>query len=213
MISCREDVFYTTSQGMDILNNIARQIASCTACPLSQNRTHPVPGEGPDQSEVIFIGEAPGFNEDQQGRPFVGPAGRVLETLLDSIGLKRSDIFITNVVKCRPHNNRDPRPEEIASCRKYLNAQIDAISPKVIVPLGRHAMANFITDTTISKARGKSTILNGLTVFPIYHPAAALHQPKLRAALEEDIKKLSDLLQNQPSATLTPAKGEQLPMF
>ena len=201
------------SQGMDILNNIANQIASCTDCPLSQNRTNTVSGEGPDHSDLMFIGEAPGYHEDRRGQPFVGAAGRVLETMLNSAGLKRSDVFITNIVKCRPPNNRDPRPEEIASCRKYLSAQIDAVSPKVIVTLGRHAMSNFLPDATISKSRGKPTTVNGLTVFPIYHPAAALHQPNLKEALEEDMNKLANLLRHKSPTQSTPPQGEQLAMF
>ena len=167
----------------------------------------------------MLIGEAPGFNEDKQGRPFVGAAGHFLEELLALAKLRREDVYITNTVKCRPLNNRDPLPEEMASCRKYLDRQIELISPKVVVTLGRHSLTSFLPKETIGKARGKPRSVNGTTLFPMYHPAAALHKHSLRTVIEEDIKKLPALLKEFPSAQeeTSPAQkereGEQLTMF
>jgi DNA polymerase len=179
---------------MDSLAQIDREVSNCTDCPLHQNRSRAVPGEGPENAEIMLIGEAPGFNEDKQGRPFVGAAGQFLEKLLASANLSRDDVFITNTVKCRPLNNRDPLPVEMATCRKYLDRQIAAIAPKVIVTLGRHSLTSFLPKETITKARGRPRIVNGTTLFPMYHPAAALHQQRLREVIEADIKKLPTLL-------------------
>ncbi len=132
----------------------------------------------------MFIGEGPGFYEDRDGRPFIGQAGQLLDELLASIGLRRDDVFITNMVKCRPPNNRDPLPEEILACRTHLDKQLEMISPKVVVTLGRHSFSKFFPGEAISKARGKSRSWKGRTVFPMYHPAAALHNPKLRPVIE-----------------------------
>lgn len=198
---------------MDSLAQIAQLVSACTDCPLSRNRTRAVPGEGPDNAGIMLIGEAPGYNEDQQGRPFVGAAGRFLEELLASIGLQREDVYITNTVKCRPPNNRDPLPGEMAACRKYLDRQIELISPKVIVTLGRHSLASFLPRETIGKARGRPRSFNGTTVFPMYHPAAALHQQSLRRVIEDDIKKLPALLKERAPAQKEEAQGEQLSMF
>ena len=131
---------------MDSLAQIALEVSTCTDCPLSENRTRAVPGEGPEDAEIMLIGEAPGFNEDQQGRPFVGAAGRVLEQLLASIDLRREDVYITNTVKCRPSNNRDPLPGEMAACRRYLDRLMEVMSPKVVVTLGRHSLTAFSLD-------------------------------------------------------------------
>ena len=206
---------------MDSLAHIDQEVSVCTDCPLSRNRTRAVPGEGPENAEIMLIGEAPGFNEDKQGRPFVGAAGHFLEELLSVAKLRREDVYITNTVKCRPPNNRDPLPGELAACRKYLDRQIEVISPKVVVTLGRHALTSFLPNETISKARGRPRSVNGITLFPILHPAAALYQQSLRKVIEEDIMKLPALLENPssvqqeaPSAeTETETKGEQLSMF
>lgn len=201
---------------MDSLAQIDREVSNCTECPLHQNRSRAVPGEGPENAEVMLIGEAPGFNEDKQGRPFVGAAGQFLDKLLASANLKREDVYITNTVKCRPLNNRDPLPVEMATCRKYLDRQIAAISPKVIVTLGRHSLTSFLPKETISKARGRPRSVNGTTLFPMYHPAAALHQQSLREVIESDIKKLPDLLKAAPDPEPEREKeseGEQLSMF
>ena len=197
---------------MDSLAQIDREVSNCTDCPLHQNRSRAVPGEGPENAEIMLIGEAPGFNEDKQGRPFVGAAGQFLEKLLASANLSRDDVFITNTVKCRPLNNRDPLPVEMATCRKYLDRQIAAIAPKVIVTLGRHSLTSFLPKETITKARGRPRIVNGTTLFPMYHPAAALHQQRLREVIEADIKKLPTLLKEIPPMEKE-REGEQLSMF
>ncbi len=197
---------------MDSLAQIDREVSNCTDCPLHQNRSRAVPGEGPENAEIMLIGEAPGFNEDKQGRPFVGAAGQFLEKLLASANLSREDVFITNTVKCRPLNNRDPLPVEMAACRKYLDRQIAAIAPKVIVTLGRHSLTSFLPKETITKARGRPRIVNGTTLFPMYHPAAALHQQRLREVIEADIKKLPTLLK-EILPVEKEREGEQLSMF
>ena len=197
---------------MDSLAQIDREVSNCTDCPLHQNRSRAVPGEGPENAEIMLIGEAPGFNEDKQGRPFVGAAGQFLEKLLASASLRREDVYITNTVKCRPLNNRDPLPVEMAACRKYLDRQIAAIAPKVIVTLGRHSLTSFLPKETITKARGRPRSVNGMTLFPMYHPAAALHQQSLREVIEADIKKLPTLLKEIPPVEKE-REGEQLSMF
>lgn len=199
---------------MSELQEIARQVHSCTDCALSKNRTNAVPGEGPEGADLMFIGEGPGLNEDRQGRPFVGAAGHFLEELLASIGMKREEVFIANMVKCRPPNNRDPFPGEIAACSRYLEGQIERINPKVIVTLGRHSLAKFMPGQTISKVHGKARPWGDYLVCPMYHPAAALHQQSLRRVVEEDFKRIPELLNEQTStkgAAEEPA--QQLSMF
>jgi uracil-DNA glycosylase len=150
-----------------ILQDIAQQVSECTLCPLHTGRKKAVPGEGPANSEILFIGEGPGFYENEQGRPFVGAAGKFLDELLDGIHLKRSDVFITNVVKCRPPGNRDPEPEEISTCTgNYLFKQIEAINPRVIVTLGRFSMGLFLKDVRISAVHGKPVNVDGESWYP-----------------------------------------------
>jgi DNA polymerase len=153
-----------------------------------------VPGQGDPHAGIMFVGEGPGFNEDKQGIPFVGAAGQFLNTLLASIGLSRETVFITNMVKCRPPNNRDPQPDETAACAHYLDEQIAAIAPKIIVPLGRHALARWFPNESIGKLRAHPKVFDGITLFPLYHPAAALHNGGLRSTIEEDFLKLGALL-------------------
>ncbi len=172
------------------LEQVAREVSVCTQCTLHHSRKLAVPGEGPANAEVMFIGEGPGFYENEQGRPFVGAAGKFLDELLDSIHLKRKDVFICNVVKCRPPGNRDPLPEEIAACSVYLNRQIEAISPKVVVTLGRFSMAHFLPNARISSIHGRAVRVNGRLVVPMYHPAAALHQPSLHDTVVQDFSHL-----------------------
>ncbi len=179
---------------MDDLTIIANEVRSCRRCELSGTRKNAVPGEGPASAEVMFIGEGPGFHEDQQGRPFVGPAGEFLNQLLTSAGLNRNDVFIANVVKCRPPGNRDPLPEEISACSGYLDRQIEAINPKVIVTLGRYSMARYFPRDKISAIHGRARRLDGRVVVAMYHPAAALHQPALREAIEDDFRRLPQIL-------------------
>ena len=199
---------------MPELEELAARISTCTLCPLSQGRTSAVPGEGSSNPEIMFIGEGPGFNEDRQGRPFVGPAGQFLEQLLASIGMKREDVYITNMIKCRPPNNRDPLPGEMEACRPYLDKQIQLLKPKVIVTLGRHSFTKFFPKETISKARGRPRKLNGITIYPMYHPAAALHQNSLRATIESDMKALPALLKEAEDIPEEERTGaQQLSMF
>jgi uracil-DNA glycosylase family 4 len=161
----------------EILKQVTEETAVCTKCALQHSRKNAVPGEGPANAEIMFIGEGPGFYENEQGRPFVGQAGKFLDELLTGIGMKREQVFIGNVVKCRPPGNRDPLPEELAACSDYLERQIQAINPRVIVTLGRFSMARFLPNARISDVHGQSYQLKGRTIVPMYHPAAALHQP------------------------------------
>jgi DNA polymerase len=177
------------------LSELNAQVRACRACPLGSTRTHAVPGEGPVDAEIMFIGEAPGYYEDQQARPFVGAAGQFLEQLLASIGLKRNDVYIANVIKCRPPQNRDPLPEEIGACSGWLSRQIEVINPLVIVTLGRYSLARFLPGTPIGKVHGQSRKVNGQWVVPMYHPAAALHQSSLRGTIEHDFKAIPAYLE------------------
>jgi DNA polymerase len=176
------------------LRELAEQIAACPKCELSKTRTHAVPGEGNPNADIVFIGEGPGFYEDQQARPFVGPAGKFLDELLASIGLKRQDVFICNVLKCRPPGNRDPLPGEMSACKPWLDQQLEIIKPKVIATLGRFSMNRYFPGQSISKIHGQPKKLDGVTVAPMYHPAAALHQASLRRTIEQDFKKLPAIL-------------------
>ena len=181
-------------QPQEILEQVAAQTRSCTQCELQHSRKNAVPGSGPADAEVMLIGEGPGFHENEQGLPFVGAAGRFLEELLAQIGMTRQQVFITNVVKCRPPGNRDPLAEELAACNGYLEKQIQAINPKVIVTLGRFSMQKYLPNAKISQAHGQAVRVHGRLVVPFYHPAAALHQPSLRPTVEADFKKLPELI-------------------
>ncbi|GAB4413928.1 MAG: uracil-DNA glycosylase [Anaerolineae bacterium] len=178
------------------LEQIAQEIRACQACPLHSARTRVVPGAGRPDAEIMFIGEAPGYHEDQQGLPFVGASGKYLGELLAMIGLTRNDVFITNVVKCRPPGNRDPLPAEIDTCVKtYLNRQIEIIRPKIIVTLGRFSMALFFPATArITKIHGQPRRADGRIYYPVFHPAAVLRNMNLRPAMEADFRRMLDLL-------------------
>jgi len=184
----------------DTLVALADEIRACKACPLHRRAKQAVPGEGSAESGIFFLGEAPGYNEDVQGRPFVGAAGQLLDQLLAGIGLDRSKVFITNVVRHRPPENRDPLPEEVAACHVWFERHLALLKPKVVVTLGRHAMYKFFPTESISRIHGKARLHDGLTIFPIYHPAAALHQPALRTALEADFAALATLLARTSTA-------------
>src|SRR5215472_14467618 len=173
----------------EVLGRVAAEVRVCTKCDLHLNTHNGVPGEGDPHAEVMFIGEAPGFHEDRQGRPFVGPAGAFLNELLASVGLDRGTVFITNVVKHRPPENRDPLPEEISACSDYLTRQIEAINPKVIVTLGRFSMARFFPTARIGQIHGQAKLLDGRLVVCMYHPAAALHRAELRQTVIDDFKR------------------------
>jgi DNA polymerase len=177
------------------LANLYERIADCPNCPLARTRTQTVPGAGSPTAEVMFIGEAPGQREDEQGRPFVGPAGRFLDELIGVAGWTRDEVYIANVVKCRPPGNRDPEPEEIAACRPYLDEQFAILRPKVIVTLGRFSMQRWFPDAAISRIHGAPRHLeDGRVVVPMYHPAAALHNGSLRDVIIEDFRALPGLL-------------------
>jgi DNA polymerase len=201
----------------DELGAVAAEVRVCKACKLHQSRKNAVPGEGPSTSELMFIGEGPGFHENEQGRPFVGAAGKYLEELLAGIGLRREQVFIGNVVKCRPPGNRDPLPEEIQACAGYLDRQIQAIQPRVIVTLGRFSMARFFPNARISDIHGQARMVNGRLVVAMYHPAAALHQPSLRREIEADFAQLPAMIQRAaPAAPANPESAEppqQLNLF
>ena len=172
------------------LGELYEQIAACADCELSETRTRTVPGEGRPDADIMLIGEAPGYYEDQQGRPFVGPAGQFLDQLLGSIGLRREDVYIGNVIKCRPPQNQDPLPHQIRACDKWLQSQLEIINPKLVATLGRYSLAKYFPGQSISRIHGQARRLGGLVVVPLYHPAAALHQGSLRRIIEEDFKKL-----------------------
>jgi DNA polymerase len=186
---------------MSALAQLCEEIIACQDCELAKYRTKVVPGEGAEDADLLFIGEAPGWHEDQQGRPFVGPAGQFLDQLLASIGLRREEVYIANVIKCRPPQNRDPLPEEIQSCRKWLDRQIEIIQPQMIITLGRYSLARYFTNQSIGKIHGKPRKSGGVIYYPMYHPAAALHQGSLRRTIETDMLKIPQLL----------AQGEELP--
>lgn len=179
------------------INQLQDQLKIWKGCPLSKT-ANPVLGEGDPNADVMFIGEAPGQKEDELGRPFVGAAGKFLDELLESIGFKREDVYISNVVKYRPPNNRDPLPEEKEQCMPWLKMEIALIKPKVIVPLGRHALGHFFQKLSITNTHGKpQKLTDDVTIFPIYHPAAALHNGNLRDALFDDFANLKTFLDEQ----------------
>lgn len=199
----------------DALAEINVQVRRCDQCPLYIGRTRAVPGDGPVTATIMFIGEAPGFHEDQQGIPFVGAAGRLLNELLAKANIDRDTVYITNVIKCRPPGNRDPRPDEVKACAPYLDRQIEVINPQVIVTLGRYSMAKAFPDEKISAVHGRPRKVGNRTYFPMYHPAAALHQPSLRSLIEADFTKLRELLDGTltPEEFTPPPEAEQLSLF
>ena len=184
----------------DTLDRIAREASICTKCALHESRKKAVTGEGPADAEIMFIGEGPGFHENEQGRPFVGASGKFLDQLLEQAGLIRADVFIANVVKCRPPGNRDPEPAELEACSEYLNAQIDSINPSIIVTLGRISMGTFFPGMKITSIHGQMQKVGERFIIPMYHPAAALHQPPLRPAMLADFARLPDQLNDARAA-------------
>jgi DNA polymerase len=195
------------------LDSLAEMVRLCTRCKLWQSRTLAVPGEGPPDSQLMFIGEGPGGTEDQTGRPFVGAAGKLLEQLLASIGLMRDDVYITNVVKCRPPMNRDPEPDEIEACKPYLGRQLKIIDPAIIVTLGRFAMERWLPDKKITRVHGQAFRYGSRLIVPLFHPAAALRRAEWQIALEEDFLRLPDHLEeaNAMRAALVQEAGQEEP--
>ena len=188
-------------KAQEALDTLAGQISVCTKCDLYKGRTKAVPGEGPTHAEIMFIGEGPGASEDKQGRPFVGASGRFLDELLAQAGVTRADVWITNVVKCRPPGNRDPEMIEIETCTtNYLDQQIKIVNPSIIVTLGRHSMSRFIPDAKITQVHGQMQKIGRRFVIPMFHPAAALHQQRFRPMLLEDFAKLPQLLEEARAA-------------
>lgn len=200
---------------MSELDRLAAEVTECTKCLLHRGRTHAVPGEGPADADIMFVGEAPGFHEDQQGRPFVGAAGQFLEELLNSIGLTREQVFITNVIKCRPPGNRDPLPREVSACEPYLDRQIELIQPTVVVTLGRFSMACAFPNARISHIHGDPRKIGGIVYYPMYHPAAALHRPSLRSTVEGDMQRIPDVVKRAGDIPESepPPQAEQLQLF
>src|SRR5438132_3007103 len=207
------------------LEAIGADVRACRLCKLCERRTVAVPGEGSPNAEIMFIGEGPGFHEDQQGRPFVGAAGQLLSEMLRNIGLRRQDVFITNVVRCRPPGNRDPLPDELQACDTFTQRQIAVLDPKLIVTLGRYSMARFIGQGPMRDLHGRSRDWNGITCLAMYHPAAILRTPtvEMRRMYAEDFKKIPVLLQEArtrraavvaaPAAPESPTQVNQLPLF
>jgi DNA polymerase len=206
----------------DSLDSIGAEVRACQLCKLCQTRTRAVPGEGSPTAEVMFIGEGPGFHEDQQGRPFVGAAGQLLTEMLRSIGLQREEVFITNVVRCRPPSNRDPLPDELQACDTYTQRQIALLDPKLIVTLGRFSMARFIGAGSMRDLHGRTRDWNGITCLAMYHPAAILRTPtvEMRRMYQADFGKIPGLLADARKeralvavAEVTTARHDQLPLF
>jgi uracil-DNA glycosylase len=190
----------TSAERRAALDVIAAEVRECTRCRLHEGRTRAVPGEGDPDTEVMFVGEGPGFNEDREGRPFVGRAGGLLERLLGHVGWTRQDVFITNVVKCRPPDNRDPEPDEIAACAPYLRRQLEALDPSVVVTLGRFSMGTFMPGARITQAHGTTRLADpetgarDATVFAMYHPAYALRNPSVERESYDDMARIPGLL-------------------
>jgi DNA polymerase len=198
---------------MSTLAELYQEIANCQDCELAKYRTKVVPGEGAEDAELLFIGEAPGWHEDQQGRPFVGAAGEFLDQLLASIGLTRGQVYIANVIKCRPPQNRDPLPSEMQACRKWLDRQIEIIYPKMIVTLGRYSLARYFPNENISKIHGKARRLGDIIYYPMYHPAAALHQGSLRKIIEADMLRIPQILAQGEEVIQAAVESQQLSLF
>jgi len=198
---------------MSALARLCEEIIACQDCELAKYRTKVVPWEGAEDADLLFIGEAPGWHEDQQGRPFVGPAGQFLDQLLASIGLRREEVYIANVIKCRPPQNRDPLPAEIQSCRKWLDRQIEIIQPQMIITLGRYSLARYFPNESIGKIHGKPRKSGDVIYYPVYHPAAALHQGSLRRTIETDMLKIPQILAQGKELLQDAIESHQLSLF
>jgi DNA polymerase len=192
----------------EMLAQIAKEVSTCQKCALYRSRKLSVPGEGPVNSEVMFIGEGPGFHENEQGRPFVGAAGNILNELLTEAGLKRNEVWIGNVVKCRPPGNRDPLPEELAACDQYLERQIAIINPKIIIALGRFSMGKYMPGAKISNVHGQMRRVGDRFVIAMFHPAAPLHQAALKPTILKDFAQLQKLLEQVRNSQNHSAPGE-----
>lgn len=194
-----------------IMDQIEKNVKNCTRCRLYKTAKCPVPGEGNIDTDLVFVGEAPGATEDSTGRPFVGRAGKLLESLLKEVGYERSDVWIGNIIKHRPPENRDPLPDEIAACEPYLTEQLKAIKPLLIVTLGRFSMSYFYPDGKITRDHGRMIRLKGHTVYPVYHPAAALRNSEMAKTLREDFLKIPNMLLEARQKAV--GEKEQLGLF
>ena len=213
----------TSEQRAADLEAIAAEVRTCQRCRLARTRTQAVPGEGSADTEVVFVGEGPGQNEDRQGRPFVGAAGSLLEELLRLIGWSRHDVFITNVVKCRPPDNRDPEPDEMAACAPFLRRQLEVLDPAVVVTLGRFSLQTFMPGDRISRVHGSERAIDPATGaraavgYAMYHPAAALRQGALKETMQRDMAVLPEVLiraratRRRPTEALPAATQPALP--
>jgi DNA polymerase len=202
-----EDNAPGTARVATTMKGLEAQVKTCQLCRLSKTRTQAVPGEGDYHAEVMFIGEGPGYHEDRQGRPFVGAAGQFLNELLGLAGLSRAGTYIANVVKCRPPNNRDPNPDEIAACAPYLERQVALIDPKVIVTLGRYSMAHYFPGERISQIHGSARVVDGRICVAMYHPAAGLHQGSLADIIRADFRKLPAFIEQARRMSRRPAQA------
>jgi DNA polymerase len=200
---------------MSALSELHKKIKECQKCELARYRNRAVPGEGAENADIMFIGEAPGWHEDQNGRPFVGPAGKFLDELLGLISLNRRQVYIANVIKCRPPGNRDPLPREMLTCRPWLELQVKYIQPQIVVTLGRYSMALFFPQKSISKIHGTAEKRDGIIYYAMYHPAAALHQQNLRETIKSDMLKIPQLIAQIKEAPEVEEKTKvkQLNMF
>jgi DNA polymerase len=197
---------------VDNLAELAREVQACQKCPLYRTATHGVPGEGPPDAKILFIGEAPGFYEDQQGRPFVGAAGKLLEEMLAAIGMSRRDVYITNILKHRPPGNRDPEPNEIEACNEYLDRQLALVRPRLICTLGRFSMAKFFGKGSMRALHGRTVRYGDATCYALYHPAAALRDPRLKDVFAEDFRHIPQVLaQAEAAAAKAAANGMSVP--
>ena len=191
---------------------LASEIHNCQRCPLGGTRKSAVPGEGDPNSVVLLVGEGPGADEDRQGRPFVGRSGQFLTEMLENVGIRREDVYITNVVKCRPPENRDPHPQELEACQEYLERQVELINPRIIVTLGRFSMRRWFPDGAITKIHGQvRNIGRGRVAMAMFHPAAALRNPKWRVEFERDLQLLPQLVERAKKANEAAIRGEALP--
>ena len=196
---------------LETLVAIESRVRTCQLCALADTRKNAVPGAGRPDADIMLIGEGPGYHENEQGLPFVGAAGKLLDELLAAIGLNREDVYITNVLKCRPPGNRDPQLEEIDACQAYLDRQIELIDPAVIVTLGRFSMARWFPGARISTIHGQPMRIGARMVVPMFHPAAALHQPKYRPMLHHDFKQLPGFIAQLQAESGTEGVAEQPP--
>lgn len=197
---------------LQTMRRLEDEVLACQRCPLAQTRTCAVPGEGNLNAVAMFVGEGPGFDEDRQGRPFVGRSGKFLTETLAQLGIARRDVYITNVVKCRPPGNRDPLPVELDACRDYLTRQVELINPRIIVTLGRFSMRRWFSDGTITQIHGHvRNIGRGRVALAMFHPAAALRNPAWQTAFAQDMAKLRTLIERAQRANAAAARGEALP--